>query len=135
MLYVLISPVTAESFNRGLMRLMRPTATRDASYVTDFYCPIIKHPTSGWWALELPETETVPIHLEADGSELRTVLEIFVQDEALTEAEANQITGAVTMVRGQQVRIRDFIPASWSAYVLTRAQAEAAGWFPDDDPI
>lgn len=131
MIYVLISPVTAEAFNRGLMRLMRPTHLRDSSYVTDFYCPIVKHPSNGWWALELPETETVPIHTEADGSELRSVLEIFVQDEALTEAEADQITGAVAKLRGQQVRIRDFIPSSWSDYAMTRTEAEAAGWFPE----
>lgn len=133
MIYVLISPETAEELNRGLMRLMRPTHLRDEAYTTEFYCPIVKHPSNGWWALALPETETVPIHLEADGSELRAVLEIFVTDESLTEAEANQITGAVTMLRGQHVRIRDFIPASWSDFVMTESEANAAGWFPDSE--
>ena len=131
--YVLISPVTAEAFNRGLFRLMRPEHLRDASYVTDLYCPMLNHPTNGWMALDLPDSDTVPLHLQADGSELRTVLQIFVNDGALTEAEANQITGAVAAYRGKNVRIADFIPASWSDYVLTREQMEAAGWFPDDD--
>ena len=133
--YVLISPVTAEAFNRGLCRLMRPTALRDESYITDLYCPMLTHPTNGWMALDLPDAETVPMHLEADGSELREVLEIFVNDGALTKAEADQITGAVLMFRGNRVRIADFIPASWSDYVLTREQMDAAGWFPRDDGI
>ena len=127
--YVLISPVTAESFNRGLCRLMRPSHLRDESYVTDLYCPMHTHPTNGWMALELPDVETVPIHIEATGEELAAVLQIFVDDAALTIEEANNITSAISFVAGQEVRIADFIPSGWAPYVLTHDQMIEGGWF------
>lgn len=133
--YVLIAPHSAEGFNRGLCRLMRPTALRDADYVTDLYCPMHTHPTNGWMALELPDVETVPIHLAADGSELAVVLDRFVEDQALTQQEADDIVSAVIATRGQQVRIADFIPASWQAYVFTQAEMEAQGWWPDTESL
>lgn len=131
----MISPTEAEPFSRALARLMRPSHLRDDSYVTDLYCPIIQHPSNGWAALVLPETETVPIHLEADGSELRAVLDIFVDRGSLTAQEADGITAAVQALHGQEVRIADFVPPSWSQAVMTHAQAEAAGWFPNGEQI
>jgi len=124
----------AVPFSRGLARLMRPSHLRD-NYGTDLYCSVIDHPSNGWSALVLPETETVPIHLEANGSELSELLSVFVQDEALTQQEADGITAAIAMVRGQQVRIADFIPPSWSQAVMTEEQAQAMGWFPESEPI
>jgi len=130
MIYVMISPGQGRDFSRGLARLMRPSHLRNQRDVTDFYCEVIDHPSNGWSALVLPETETVPIHLEADGSELLEVLQIFVTKGSLTQQEAEGITGAVMMLRGQPVRIRDFIPPGWSQAVMTEEQARAAGWFP-----
>jgi hypothetical protein len=78
----------------------------------------------------MPEEETVPIHLEADGAELDYMLNIFVQDEALTQEEADVIRQQVIDSVGQQVSILDFVPPSWSAYVLTQEQMDADGWFP-----
>lgn len=132
MTYVLISPVTAEAFNRGLCRLLRPSHLRGDDYVTDLYAPMHTHPNNGWMALELPDTETVPLHLEADGSELAAVLDIFVQDGALTQQQADGLVTAVTQLRGQEVRIADFIPDSWSDAVLSKEQMEAQGWWPED---
>lgn len=134
MIYVMIRPGQAAEFSRGLARLMRPSHLRDASYVTDFYCPILEHPSNGWAALVLPEVETVPIHLEADGSELASILSVFVVDGSITEVEAQGIGQAVIAMRGQQVRIADFVPQSWAQAVLTQEQAEAAGWFPNASP-
>ena len=126
----MISPGQGRDFSRGLARLMRPAHLRNQRDVTNFYCEVIDHPSNGWSALVLPETETVPIHLEADGSELLEVLQIFVERGSLTPQEAQGITGAVISMRGQPVRIRDFVPPSWSQAVMTQEQAEAAGWFP-----
>ena len=131
--YILISPETAEPFNRGLCRLMRPDSLRDESYVTDLYCPMHTHPTNGWMALELPDTETVPIHLQTDGSELQEVLSIFVSDGALTQQEADNIISAVLANRNKEVRIVDFIPASWQSNVYTKEEMEAQGWWPEEE--
>jgi hypothetical protein len=80
--------------------------------------------------LALPGEETVPIHVEADGDELAALLGVFVSDGALTKAEADGIAAAVRENAGHIVRIADFIPPSWSPYVLTHQQMEAGGWFP-----
>lgn len=87
------------------------------------------HPSNGWMALGLPDVETVPIHIGATGEELAAVLQIFVNDAALTAEEANNIALAVSSVAGQEVRIVDFIPSGWSPYVLTHEQMIEGGWF------
>jgi hypothetical protein len=127
--YVLISPVTAEQFNRGLCRLLRPEHLRGPQYVTDLYCTMhtLVGPFDGWMALELPDSETVPMHREATGIELTEVLSVFVDDGALTKEESEGIVAAVQAYAGQQVKIADFIPASWSHAVYTREALEAAG--------
>jgi hypothetical protein len=130
MIYVLASPQHAEQLSRSLMRLLRPSHLRGDDW-TDLYCGVVRHPTNGQAALELPESEQVPIHLEADGAELTALLATFVADEALTQAEADGIAAAVQANAGQRVRIADFIPPSWSEWVLTREQMDAAGWFPE----
>ena len=130
MIYVLASPEHAEQLSRSLMRLLRPSHLRGDDW-TDLYCGVVRHPTNGQAALELPESEQVPIHLEADGAELAALLAAFVADEALTQAEADGIAAAVQAHAGQWVRIADFIPPSWSEWVLTREQMDAAGWFPE----
>lgn len=131
-----INPLLAVPFSRSLMRLLRPSHLRDANYMTDMYCAVIEHPaadgtTATWPLLDLPETQTVPIHIEASGEELIELLAVFVNDGALTQQEADGISGAVQAVAGQEVRIADFIPPSWVPYVLTREQAAQAGYFPD----
>lgn len=127
--YVLISPVTAEAFNRGLCRLLRPTHLRDENYVTDLYCAMhtLTGPLDGWMALDLPDVETVPLHPEATGQELADVLSIFVADEALTQQEADAIQSAVQGYLGQTVCIADFIPPSWSTAVYTKEQLVSMG--------
>lgn len=130
--YVLIRPQHAENFNRGLCRLLRPTNLRGPDYVTDFYCEMLFHSSGEWAALNLPDVDTVPIHVAADGSELAQVLMVFVQDGAITAEELAGIGGAVGANGGQEVRIADFIPPSWSANVKTREEMEADGWFPEE---
>ena len=125
-----IDPQLVDHFNRSIMRLVRPSHLRDENYVTDFYCSTIKHPTdaTAWPLLDLPELETVPIHVDATGEELDFMLGVFVQNQGLTAEEAEGIKGAVGMLRGQQIRIADMIPASWQPYILTREQAEQLGY-------
>ena len=114
------------------MRLLRPEHLR-GGYTTDLYCPMVTHPDTGYMALQLPDTETVPIHIEAKGEELADMLQIFVDDAAMTQEEMDGITGALMGLGGEQVAVVDFIPASWSAYVLTKEQMDADGWFPDPE--
>jgi len=128
--YVITSPDVAEQLSRSLMRLLRPARLRGEGW-TDLYCIVVRHPTSGQAAINLPDEELVAVHLQADGEELAALLATFVADAALTEQEAAAIAAAVQANAGQKVRIADFIPPSWSQWVLTREQMRAAGWFPD----
>jgi hypothetical protein len=126
-----IDPQLTQHFNRSIMRLLRPSHLRDESYVTDFYCGVIEHPSGDpqfWPLLDLPDTETVPVHLEADGAELAQMLDVFVANEGLTKQEAGGLKATIPLLRGQAVRIADVIPASWQPYIMTRQQAEAAGY-------
>lgn len=127
--YVLVAPQHGEQLSRSIMRLLRPAHLRDDSW-TDMYCAVLRHPTNGQTAVALPDTEQVPIHVEADGAELASLLSVFVQDGALTQQEADGIVAAVQSHAGQQVRIADFIPPSWAQWTLTQQQMQAAGWFP-----
>jgi hypothetical protein len=130
--YVLVNPAHAEQLNRSIMRLLRPEHLR-GGYTTDLYCPMVTHPDTGYMALNLPDEETVPIHIEAKGEELAAMLQIFVDDEAMTQEEMDGITTALLGLGGESVAIVDFIPASWQEFVLTRAEMEADGWFPDPE--
>ncbi len=132
MAYVLVNPAHAEQLNRSIMRLLRPEHLRDDTF-TDLYCPMVTHPDTGYMALNLPDTQTAPIHIESSGEELAAMLQVFVDDGALTQAEMDGIVATLTGLGGQEVRILDFIPASWQEFVLTREQMEADGWLPDPE--
>ena len=130
--YVTVAPQHAEQLSRSIMRLLRPSHLRGEDW-TDLYCSVVTHPTSGEAALALPDQETVPIHIEADGTELTSLLSVFVDDGALTQQEAVGIAEAVQANAGQKVRVADFIPPSWAGNVYTRQQMDDAGWFPSVD--
>lgn len=130
MIYVLAAPQHAEHLSRSIMRLLRPSHLRDDQW-TDLYCPVTTHPETGQAALALPEGETVLVHIEATGDELAAVLREFVADGAVLHAEAEDIIAAVKANVGKRIRVADFIPPSWSQWVLTQEQAEAGGWFPE----
>lgn len=124
-----IDPQLIEPFNRAIMRLLRPSHLRDERYVTDYYCPVIRHPDGVQWPLlALPDTETVPIHVEADGEELEQLLNVFVANNGITKEEADGIKQAVAAMVGNEVRLADMVPQSWQPYILTVEQAIAAGY-------
>ena len=126
--YVLVASQHAEQLSRSIMRLLRPTHLRDEQY-TDLYCSLLTHPTNGESAILIPSDETVWIHAEATGEELSVLLDTFVADGGIEAQEAAGIMAAVQANRGQQVKVKDFVPQSWSTNVLTQEQMVAAGWF------
>ena len=132
--YVTVAPQHAEQLSRSIMRLLRPSHLRGEDW-TDLYCSVLTHPATGETALALPDEDTVPIHVEADGEELATLLGVFVADGALTQQEATGIAAAVQANAGQKVRIADFIPPSWAGNVYTRRQIEEAGWLPQPETL
>ena len=134
MLYLLCNPTLIEDFNRSLMRLLMPSHLRQPNW-TDKLAVEHYHPVTGYGALAMKENQTVPIHIEANGAELDYLLNIFVSDGALMQEEADTISEQVTESAGQQVSILDFVPESWSDYVLTKEQMDAGGWFPEQEEV
>jgi hypothetical protein len=134
MIYVEINPAYAEEYSRGIMRLLRPSHLRNDNW-TDFYCQVLTHPVDGRKCLVLPESEYVPIHIEANGQELSQMLQLSVADGSITQMEADAIGAAVVQMAGQTVRIVDFIPPSWQQNIYTKEQLEADGWFTAEELI
>ena len=133
MIYMQLDAAAAEPLSEALFQLMRPPHVRDDRDGSRYYCEVIPHPSGNVWAvLALPETEQVPIHVEADGAYLQAILSGFVASGAMTQEELGGIVAAVTQVAGQQVAIASFVPPSWQPYILDRAGAVAAGYITEN---
>ena len=134
MIYMQLDAAAAEPLSEALFQLMRPPHVRDDRDGSRYYCEVIPHPSgNGWAVLALPETEQVPIHVEADGALLQAMLAAFVADAALTQEEADGIIAAVQAAAGSTIAVAEFVPQSWQPYVMTREQAQAAGYLPQGE--
>jgi hypothetical protein len=122
-LYIPADPLLIEGLSRGLYKLLDPDGD-------GLYAGIIWHPDGeSFPLLQLRDVDEIPISLAADTQPLADVLQAFVDGGGLTEQEVAGIVGAVQFMAGQVVRVADFIPPSWAGRVMTREQAEAAGYF------
>jgi hypothetical protein len=127
-IYVPIHVSAGPELNRQLYELTQPDAVRDPQNASQAYCRLFVHPSIPFAVLEMPEEDTIPIHLAADPSGLVAVLEPFVAQGQITQEELDGIIGAVQMLGGQRFRPADMIPASWQQYVLTQQQAIDQGY-------
>lgn len=127
-IFVPVHNDAAAELNRQLYKLTQPDGVRDPNNVSEFYCGMYVHPQIPFTVLELPEEETIPIHLAADPSGLVAVLQPFVAQQQITQEELDGIVAAVQSLAGQRFAPSSMIPSSWQQYVLTREQAVAAGY-------
>lgn len=134
-MFVPVHISAAAELNRQIYELSQPDAVRDPRNVSEFYCGMYEHPQIPFAVLELPETDTIPIHLAADPSGLAAVLGPFVAQGQITQDELDGIVGAVSMLGGQRFRPADMIPPSWQQYVLTREQAIEQGYIPQPEGV
>jgi hypothetical protein len=122
-LYIPAAPHIAERLSRALYSLIVPGGD-------GLYAGVIPHPSGqGYPLLQCRSTDIIPVAIGCDPEPLSDVLQITVDDAALTQAEKDGIVAAVQALAGQQVQLIDFIPPSWQPFVMTREQAEAAGYF------
>jgi len=122
-LYVPASPAIAEPLSRALYSLIVPGGD-------GLYAGIIPHSTGqGYPLLQFRQTDVIPIALGADPQPLVDALQVAVDDGALTSQELAGIVGAVQAMAGKVVNLVDFIPQSWQPFVMTKEQAEKAGYF------
>jgi hypothetical protein len=114
----------AKAINAEVWSLRRPDSVKSPNDITRFYYPTITHPTTGQWAIVGETDEQVRIHQDVD----MTVM-ISLMPE-VPQAEKDQLVAYINANRGGTVAFSTFIPSSSTQ--LTQAEAEAAGWFPDD---
>lgn len=124
-IYVPAAPHVAENLSRGLFALIYGNTN-------GLYAKLIPHPSdpAAHTLLQCRSTDVIPVALGADPQPLADVLQITVDDGALLQSEADGIVAAVQAQAGQTVNLIDFIPASWQPYVMDKAGAIAAGYFP-----
>lgn len=135
MIYIPIRSDAAANLSRAIYQLTRPPAVRNPADVSCYYCEWIQHPTRAEVALVVfPESEEIPVHVQADGALLESTLAPFVGVE-LTQQEADAINGAVQALAGHKVDVADLIPASWQPYVMDYATALATGWIPQPQSL
>jgi hypothetical protein len=122
-LYIPAAPHIAERLSRALYSLVDPNGE-------GLFAGVIPHPLGlGYPLLQFRSTDIVPIAIGADPSQLAEVLQVTVDEAALTQEEADGIVYAVAAMAGQSVEVVNFIPESWQPHVMTREQAEQAGYF------
>jgi len=97
---------------------------------TQFYCGWITHPTTDQKAIALDRLDTQPIHADAEPA-----IDALTQGLApfLPANELTALQSALMDARGGRINIVDILPTTFTDSLLTRDQAEFAGWFPKDD--
>ncbi len=130
MKYIPVDKNQAENLSKALYKLMVPNAP--SNYVSCQYCDVIKHDTNDLWLLAMPESDNIPVHLQADPQPLIDCLTPFVAGGQITQAELDGIVEAVQMLKGNTFNPASLVPASWEPYVMNFEQAQIAGYFPND---
>ena len=129
--YLPVEPVTgmtseerAKAINAEVWSLRRPDSVKSPQDITRYYYPTITHPTTGQWAIVGDTEEQVKIHPAVDMTNMIALM------PEVPQAEKDQLVAYIDANRGGTVPFGTFIPSSSTQ--LTYAEAEAAGWFPDD---
>lgn len=127
-IYVPVHISVAAELNRQIYELSQPDEVRDPRNVSEYYCGMYEHTSIPFAVLELPEVDTIPIHMTASGSGLSAVLGPFVAQGQITQTELDDIVAAVQALAGQRFTPASMVPPSWEQWVLTRQQAIEAGY-------
>ena len=114
----------ATAINAEVWSLRRPDSVKDPKDGTRYYYAQITHPTTGQEAIWGDTEEQLYIHPDVDLTELLLLL------PEVPQAEKDGLVAYIDANRGGSVPFSTLIPSSSSQ--LTQAEAEAAGWFPDD---
>ena len=113
----------ATAINAEVWALLRP-ASLQLPQDTKYKYPQITHPTTGQVAIVGDSEEQIFIHPAVDMTAMIALM------PEVPQAEKDQLVAYIDANRGGTVPFGTFIPSSSTQ--LTQAEAEAAGWFPDD---
>ena len=116
----------ADALDAEVWRLVRPASVQGANDSTHLY-PRITHPTTNQVALIGETTDVLPVHPDVDLTDLLALL------PEVPQAEKDQLTLYIDANRGGTVVFGNLIPSTSTQ--LTEAEADAAGWIPNDDIV
>jgi hypothetical protein len=102
-----------------------PEQVRGGDEVTDSYCAYIVHPNTNDVALLFPD-EIIPVHPMRNIGPLLEVITAPLPEEMKTEVAAHLEFFDWDNV---PTTIENLLPPLYAANLMTREQAEAAGWF------
>jgi hypothetical protein len=116
----------AKAISSALWKLSRPDA---GELDTKYYNGWIEHKDTRV-ALEFPDGDTQPVHVDADSAAFVAVIAPVV-----SEAEQNAIQGILDASRGSRINILQVLQNSPSLTpnLKTREQMEADGWFSEEN--
>jgi hypothetical protein len=129
----------ASLINEELYNLSRPITVKDEKDMTSKLFGEITHPTTGQVALQVDEDYKIRIHPDKDITNLKnlfanlseqelTGLSNYIDSLTITvDEEGNESKSWGTL------RFGDIIPST--SVVLTKEEADAAGWFPEEELI
>lgn len=120
--FVFAAPSVAEPLSRALYKVVNPDGE-------GLYARVYDAPEGLEYSiLEFRINDVVPIALGADPTPLADALAITVEDGALTQEEVDTIVGAISAYAGQEIKLADFIPASWADKVIRIDNAIELGY-------
>lgn len=119
----LTSQQRGEAISRELFNLTFPRHLQPPGQTSGRLLPIIENAgNAGEYAVYGDQDHVIPVHPERD---VTALVSLFPQ---LSEEERSQLTYHIAS--NDSVVFGDLLPSD--ATVLTHAQADALGWFPDD---
>jgi hypothetical protein len=120
--FVFAAPSVAEPLSRALYKVVNPDGE-------GLYARVYDAPEGLEYSiLEFRINDVVPIALGADPTPLADALAITVEDGALTQEEVDTIVDAISAYAGQEIKLADFIPASWQDKRTTKEGAIELGY-------
>jgi len=120
--FVFAAPSVAEPLSRALYKVVNPDGE-------GLYARVYDAPEGLEYSiLEFRMNDVVPIALGADPTPLADALAITVEDGALTQEEVDTIVDAISAYAGQEIKLADFIPASWQDKRTTKEGAIELGY-------
>ena len=123
------SPELALILSERLFELSRPVEIRKEWEISNRFCGWVSHPTLPIYYMEL-STEPLWIYPEADETLLNSILEPFVQQGLISQADAVLMQQHIVNSRGAFVNVTEFIPTFWLSVQKTREELEAMGVLP-----
>lgn len=115
----------AEMVSTAIWSARYPEEVRQGGEVTNSYCGHIVHPKSGHIALVFPD-EIIPVHPMRKIQPLLDVILAPLQDpEAQAEVSAHLLEFDW---ENTPTTIENLLPPIYAANLMTREEAEAAGW-------